>query len=193
METLADLPILHFSSAQGWEEWLSVYHAQPHGVWLKHAKKGAAVASVSYAEALDAALCYGWIDGQKKSYDDQFWLQKYTPRRPRSVWSKANTDKATQLIAAGRMQPAGQREVDAAKSDGRWDAAYAGQRTQTVPADLRAALDRNPAASAFFETLNSVNRYAIYYRLETARKPETRQARIEKFIAMLAAHETLHP
>jgi uncharacterized protein YdeI (YjbR/CyaY-like superfamily) len=193
METLADLPVLLFPSAQAWEDWLSEHHAQPHGVWLKHAKKGAAVASLSYAEALDGALCYGWIDGQKRSYDDQFWLQKYTPRRPRSVWSKTNTDKATQLIAAGRMQPVGQREVDAAKADGRWDAAYAGQRSQTVPDDLRAALDQNPEASAFFETLNSVNRYAIYYRIETAKKAETRKARIEKFVSMLAAHEKLHP
>lgn len=193
METLANLPILLCDSPQAWENWLGEHHAQTQGVWLKMAKKGAGVASVSYAEALDAALCYGWIDAQKKSYDDAFWLQKFTPRRPKSVWSKVNTEKVTQLIASGKMQPAGLRAVDGAKQDGRWEAAYQPQSTLTVPDDLRAELERHPQAQAFFDTLNKINRYAICYRIETARKPETRRARIEKFIAMLENHDMLHP
>ena len=193
METLAHLPILLCDSPRAWEDWLDEHQAQPHGVWLKLAKKGAGVVSVSYAEALDVALCYGWIDAQKKAYDDSFWLQKFTPRRPKSVWSKVNTEKVTQLIASGRMQPAGLREVEAARRDGRWEAAYQPQSTLSVPADLRAELERHPEAQAFFNTLNKVNRYAICYRVETARKPETRRARIEKFIAMLENHDMLYP
>lgn len=193
METLANLPILLFDTPQAWENWLNEHHAQPHGVWLKMAKKGAGVVSVSYAEALDVALCYGWIDAQKKGYDGAFFLQKFTPRRPKSVWSKINTEKVTQLVAAGRMQPSGLREVEAARRDGRWQAAYQPQSALTVPDDLQAELARHPAAQAFFDTLNKVNRYAICYRIQTARKPETRRARIEKFIAMLENHESLHP
>jgi uncharacterized protein YdeI (YjbR/CyaY-like superfamily) len=193
METLADVPIMLFDSPHAWEQWLAERHAQTQGVWLKIAKKGADASSVSYADALDAALCYGWIDGQKKSYDDTFWLQKFTPRRPRSVWSRVNTAKAEQLIASGRMRPTGQREVDAAKGDGRWGRAYQSQGALTLPDDLRAALDSHPGARAFFDTLNKANRYAICHRVETARKPETRRARIDKFIAMLAANERLYP
>ena len=193
METVAGLPVMLFDSPQAWEQWLTEGQGQPRGVWLKIAKKGAAVVSVSYADALDAALCHGWIDGQKKSYDDTFWLQKFTPRRPTSVWSRVNTAKVEQLIASGRMRPAGQREVDAARADGRWDAAYQSQSALTIPDDLRVALDARPAARAFFDTLNKVNRYAICHRIETARKPDTRRARIDKFIAMLEANEKLHP
>lgn len=192
-ETLADLPILLFQSLREWEDWLDAHHAQPQGVWLKLAKKGAPAPSVSYADALDAALCYGWIDAQKKSYDDTFWLQKFTPRRPRSVWSKVNTDKVMLLIESGKMTPAGQRKVDAAKQDGRWDAAYDPQSNLTIPDDFQAELDRNPQAKEFFDTLNKVNRYAIYHRIATAKKPETRQTRIDKFIAMLARGEKLYP
>lgn len=193
METLANLPILLFASPREWQEWLAAHHAQPHGIWLKIAKKGAEVTSISYAEALEEALCYGWIDGQKKAYDDAFWLQKFTPRRPKSIWSRVNTDKALQLIESGRMAPAGLREVDAARQDGRWAAAYQAQSNLTLPDDFRAELERHPEAKAFFETLNKANRYAICFRIETARKPETRQTRIATFIAMLANKEKLHP
>jgi len=193
METLANLPVMLFDSPRAWETWLAERHARPEGVWLKLAKKGAEAASVSYADALDVALCYGWIDGQKKSYDDTYWLQKFTPRRPKSVWSKVNTAKVEQLIASGRMRAAGQREIDAAKRDGRWDAAYQPQGGLTLPDDLRRALDGRPEARTFFDTLDKANRYAICYRIETAKKPETRRARIDKFIAMLEANEKLHP
>jgi len=193
METLAGLPLVLFESQQEWEGWLDAHHAQPQGVWLKIAKKGAQVSSVSYADALDGALCYGWIDAQKKPYDDTFWLQKFTPRRPKSVWSKVNTGKAMRLIEAGTMKPAGLREVDAAKQDGRWEAAYEPQSNLTIPDDFQVELDRHPQAKAFFDTLNKVNRYAMCHRIATAKKAETRKARIDKFIAMLAKGEKLYP
>ncbi len=149
--------------------------------------------SVSYAEALESALCYGWIDGQKATFDEQYWLQKFSPRRPRSIWSKANCEKAMALIEAGRMQPAGLRQVELAKADGRWDQAYAAQSKIEVPDDLQSELDKNPTAKEFFNTLNSVNRYAILFRIQTAKKAETRAARIKKFVEMLARHETIYP
>lgn len=192
-ETLADLPLLLFQSVREWEDWLDAHHAQPQGVWLKITKKGAPVSSVSYADALDSALCYGWIDAQKKSYDSTFWLQKFTPRRPKSVWSKVNTDKVMRLIESGKMTSAGLREVDAARRDGRWDAAYASQSNFAIPDDFQVELDRHPQAKEFFDTLNKVNRYAIYHRITTAKKLETRRARIDKFIAMLAQGEKIHP
>jgi uncharacterized protein YdeI (YjbR/CyaY-like superfamily) len=187
------LPILAFESPAAWEEWLAAEHAAAPGVWLKLAKRGSGHASVTYAEALEVALAYGWIDGQKGRFDDAWWLQRFTPRKPASRWSQVNRDKALALIAAGRMQPAGMREVERARADGRWDAAYASQRNMTVPDDLRAALDANPAASAFFAALDSANRYAVLYRVQDAKKPETRARRIEQYVAMLAAHEKLHP
>lgn len=193
METLAGLPLVLFESQQEWEGWLDAHHAQPQGVWLKIAKKGAQVSSVSYADALDGALCYGWIDAQKKPYDDTFWLQKFTPRRPKSVWSKVNTGKAMRLIEAGTMKPAGLREVDAAKQDGRWEAAYEPQSNLTIPDDFQVELDRHPQAKEFIDTLNKVNRYAMCHRIATAKKAETRKARIDKFIAMLAKGEKLYP
>jgi uncharacterized protein YdeI (YjbR/CyaY-like superfamily) len=193
METVDGQPILQCASPQAWEDWLDVHHAQPQGVWLKNAKKGSGISSMTHAEALDVALCYGWIDGQRKTFDDTYYLQKFTPRRPKSFWSQINTRKVEQLIEAGRLRPAGMREVEAARRDGRWAAAYASQSNMTVPDDLLAELDRHPAARAFFETLNKANRYAICYRIENARRPETRRARIEKFIAMLAAGEKLYP
>ena len=193
VETMANLPMLLMESPRVWRAWLDEHHAQSQGAWLKIAKKDAAPVSVTYAEALEEALCYGWIDGQKKAYDEAFWLQKFTPRRRGSVWSKVNVAKAEQLIASGAMQPAGLREVEAARQDGRWDAAYASQRDIAVPADFLAELEKNPGAKAFFATLNSVNRYAICFRIQTARKPETRRARIAKFVAMLARNEKLHP
>ena len=188
-----DLPILSFESAKEWERWLRAHHQDSPGVWLKLAKKGSGVASVTRPETVDIALCYGWIDGQGKSLDGTFWLQRFTPRRRRSVWSKINREKAEALIAAERMQPAGLREVERAKDDGRWDAAYDAPSAATVPEDLRRALDRHPAAAEFFATLDSRNRYAILHRIQTAKKPETRARRIEKFVAMLAEGERLYP
>jgi uncharacterized protein YdeI (YjbR/CyaY-like superfamily) len=149
--------------------------------------------SVSYAEALESALCYGWIDGQKAALDERYWLQKFTPRRPKSIWSKANCEKAEALIAAGRMQPAGLRQVEQAKADGRWDQAYASQSKNEVPEDFQSELDKNPEAKEFFGTLNSVNRYAILFRVQTAKRAETRAARIRKFVEMLSRHETIYP
>jgi uncharacterized protein YdeI (YjbR/CyaY-like superfamily) len=172
---------------------LAVEHVTSTGLWLKLAKKGCPDPSVSYAEALDVALCFGWIDGQKRPVDDQYWLQRFTPRKPRSKWSKINCAKVDALVAAGRMRPAGLREVEQAKADGRWEAAYAGQGTATVPEDLQRALDQDEKAAEFFATLDSGNRYAILYRIQEAKRPETRARRIEKFVAMLRARETVHP
>ena len=193
MTSKADLPIVAFASREEWRAWLAAEHTMSSGVWLKLAKAGSGIASVSYPEALEVALCHGWIDGQKRGFDDEFWLQRFTPRKPRSRWSRINRDKATALIERGEMEPAGLREVRAAKADGRWDAAYAGQRTATVPDDLQRALDANPAAAEFFSTLDGANRYAILYRIQDAKKPETRARRIDKYVAMLAAGEKLHP
>jgi uncharacterized protein YdeI (YjbR/CyaY-like superfamily) len=184
-EALAGLEIVLFGSAQEWEAWLGDHHARQQGLWLKLAKKGAAVATVSYAEALDVALCYGWIDGQKQGYDGAFWLQKFTPRRAKSIWSKTNTEHVARLTAAGRMQPGGLREVEAARRDGRWEAAYAAQGAQNVPADLQAALDAHPRAREAFAGLTKAARFALCFRVESARRPETRRARIEAGIAAL--------
>lgn len=183
--------MLPFASRDAWEGWLAEHHASASGVWLKIAKKGSGIESVSYAEALNVALCYGWIDGQKGSFDETWWLQRFTPRKPRGTWSKINRDKAERLIAAGRMRRPGLREIERARSDGRWDAAYDPQSSATVPDDLREALERNDAARAFFETLNSANRYAILYRIQGAKRPETRARRIQTFVEMLSAGETL--
>jgi len=188
-----DLPVVGFADRGAWESWLAEQHDTSPGVWLKIAKKGPGAPGVSYAEALEVALCYGWIDGQKGGLDDEYWLQRFTPRKPGSRWSKINTDKAAELIEAGRMQPAGMREVERAREDGRWDAAYAGQRAMAVPEDLEHALAASDAARAFFATLSSVNRYAILYRIGDAKRPETRARRIAKYVAMLAAHETIYP
>ena len=188
-----DLPLIGFGDSAGWESWLDEHHATAAGAWLKIAKKGASGSTLSYPEALDVALCYGWIDGQKGGLDEEFWLQRFTPRKPRSRWSRINTQKTAALIEAGRMRPAGLREVEAAKADGRWDAAYAGQAAITVPDDLASALAANDAARAFFETISSVNRYAILYRIGEAKRPETRARRIAKYVTMLAEGQTLHP
>jgi uncharacterized protein YdeI (YjbR/CyaY-like superfamily) len=184
---------LSFESAPAWENWLAENHEACEGVWLRIAKKDAGVRTVSYAEAIEAALCFGWIDGQKAPLDATHWLQRFTPRRARSKWSRINRDKAEALMAGGRMRAAGLREVERARADGRWDSAYEGQRTITVPPDLTAALADNAEALAFFETLNSANRYAVLYRIGAAKRPQTRAQRIAKFVAMLAAHETVHP
>ncbi|MBV9451028.1 MAG: YdeI/OmpD-associated family protein [Streptosporangiaceae bacterium] len=188
-----DVPVVSFGSPRDWEDWLEANHSSSAGVWLKIAKKGAEEPTVSYPEALEVALCFGWIDGQKGALDDTHWLQRFTPRRARSKWSRINRDKAEALIADRRMRSAGLREVELAKADGRWDAAYEGQRTSTVPPDLAAALDENDEARAFFATLSSANRYAILYRVSDAKRPETRARRIATFITMLAEHKTIHP
>jgi len=188
-----DLRALAFSSAADWHAWLEAEHATSGGCWLKIGKKTAAEPSVSYAEALEVALCFGWIDGQKRGLSGDHWLQRFTPRRPGSRWSKINTDKAEALIAAGRMQAAGLREVESARADGRWAAAYAGQRTIAVPEDLRLALEASPAASAYFATISSINRYAILYRLTTVKRAGTRARKIAQYVQMLAEHKTIHP
>jgi len=185
--------VVSFATPVEWEAWLARDHARSGGVWLKIAKKAAADTTVTYAEALEAALCYGWVDGQKDKLDDDYWLQRFTPRRRKSKWSKINASKAEQLIRDGKMQPAGLHEVEQAKADGRWAEAYAGQRTAVVPPDLQAALDANPAAKAMFETLRGANRYAILYRVQDAKRPETRTRRIEQFVAMLADGKTIYP
>jgi uncharacterized protein YdeI (YjbR/CyaY-like superfamily) len=193
MDWKQDLPVILFACQEDWERWLAAQHATAKGLWLKIAKKGSGIDSVTYEEALQSALCYGWIDGQKGSFDEQYWLQRFTPRGPRSKWSKINRDGATELLAEGRMQPAGLEQVLKAQQDGRWDAAYEGQRATTVPDDLQRELDENPEAKAFFATLDGTNRYAILYRLQDAKKPETRARRLAKYIAMLGEHEKLHP
>lgn len=193
MKKTDNLPILPFASWQDWESWLAEHHADAEGIWLKIARKEAGIASVSYAEALDSALCYGWIDGQKASFDEQYWLQKFTPRRAKSMWSKVNCDKVAVLIEAGRMQAAGLRQIELAKADGRWEQAYASQSKMSVPDDFQRALESNQQAQDFFNTLNSANRYAVLYRVHTAKKPETRAARIQKLIEMLERNEKIHP
>jgi uncharacterized protein YdeI (YjbR/CyaY-like superfamily) len=187
------LPIVSFLSPDEWEEWLDDEYATSRGVWLKIARKGTGRLSVSYDEALDVALAYGWIDGQKGRYDDEHWVQRFTPRTPRSRWSKINCARAGALIAAGRMRPAGLAEVERAKADGRWEAAYDGQRSATVPEDLQRALDASPAARDFFATLSGANRYAILYRVQDAKRPDTRARRIAQLVEMLAERRTLHP
>ena len=191
--TTKDLPIVPFASRDAWEAWLEEHHAASDGLWLKIAKKGSGIETVSYAEALEVALCYGWIDGQKASFDQDYWLQRFTPRRPRSKWSKVNRQKATELIEAGRMKPAGLREVERAKADGRWEAAYDAQSTATVPADLSRALEKNDRAREFFAKLDSTNRYAILYQIQDAKRPETRARRIQKYVAMLSEQKKLYP
>ena len=193
MATKPELSIIPFASRDAWATWLDENHATADGVWLKIAKKGSAIETVSYAEALDVALCYGWIDGQKAPFDERHWLQRFTPRRPRSKWSKVNRQKATELIEKGEMRHAGLREVERAKADGRWEAAYDAQSTTTVPDDMRRELEKNHRALEFFSKLDSRNRYAILYRIQDAKKSETRARRIEKYVAMLAEHKKLYP
>jgi uncharacterized protein YdeI (YjbR/CyaY-like superfamily) len=188
-----ELPIIPLASRDEWGAWLEEHHATSDGLWLKIAKKGSGLETVSYAEALEVALCYGWIDGQKAPFDDRYWLQRFTPRRARSKWSKVNRQKATELIESGEMKPAGLREVERAKADGRWDAAYDAQSTATVPDDLRRELEKDEVAREFFETLNSANRYAILYQIQDAKRPETRARRIEKYVAMLSEQKKLYP
>jgi len=192
---MADDPeVLPFATPEEWEAWLRAHHQTvTAGVWIKFARKGSGIPTVTYRDALRVALRFGWIDGQARSHDESWYLQRFTPRRARSIWSKRNRDFATALIEAGEMEPAGLREVERAKADGRWDAAYDAPSTATVPDDLQAALDANPAATEFFAGLDRQNRYAILHRVQTAKRPETRARRIEKFVAMLAAGEKIYP
>jgi uncharacterized protein YdeI (YjbR/CyaY-like superfamily) len=192
-KTKSDRPIIAFESQQAWNDWLAAQAADSEGLWLKLAKKSSGIASVSRSEAVDTALCHGWIDGQLDSFDDKYSLVRFTPRRQASKWSERNRSRALELIKLGQMLPAGMKEVERAQKDGRWGAAYAPQSTADVPDDLRAALAKNKKASKFFEALDRVNRYSILYRIHNAKKPETRAAHVKKFVAMLAAAETIHP
>ncbi len=190
MPTSTELPILPFETKKKFAEWLAKNHDESVGLWLKIAKKATGISTVTYAEALDVALCYGWIDGQKGSFDEQYFLQKFTPRRPKSIWSKINVEKVAGLIASGEMKPAGLKAVEAAKQDGRWAAAYSSQKNMEVPADFQSALNKNKKAKAFFETLTGSRRYSFLFRIETAKKAETREKRIRQFVEMLERGET---
>ena len=184
---------LEFATCKTWARWLDKNHSQSSGIWMRLAKKASGSQSVSYSEALEVALCYGWIDGQKRSEGEAAWLQWFIPRAKKSGWSKINRKKALALIEAGRMKPAGLKAIERAKADGSWDAAYDSPSTATVPADLQAALDKNPRAKTFFSTLDSQNRYAVLYRIQTVKKAETRNRKIQRFVEMLARHEKVHP
>ena len=190
---MPEQPIIAFVSAAQFRQWLTRHHADHPGIWLKIAKKASGIPTVTYAEALDEALCLGWIDGQKKAFDETAFLQKFTKRGKRSVWSKINVGHVARLEKEGRMKPAGHAAVAAATADGRWEAAYDSPKTSAIPPDFQAALGKSKTAAAFFATLNSANRYAILWRLQTAKKPETRARRLADFIAMLKRGEKLHP
>jgi uncharacterized protein YdeI (YjbR/CyaY-like superfamily) len=192
MPSPSDLPILEFPDRAAWDAWLAENHDASAGVWLKVAKKGAPTATVTYAEALEEAIRYGWIDGQKRAFDEHFWLQRFTVRGPRSKWSQVNRQKATALIEQGRMHPAGLAQVQAAQEDGRWEKAYESQSSASVPPDFQQALDRHPEAKAFFATLTGARRYAFLYRLHHVSKPQARVKRIENYIELLSAGKTLH-
>lgn len=189
--TTTELQTQLFQDADAWQSWLETNHTELSGLWLKISKKGSGIVSVTYDEAVDTALCFGWIDGQKKSSDENHFLQRFTPRRKNSIWSKRNVGKVAVLTDAGRMRPGGQREVDAAKADGRWDRAYSFPSNIQVPADLETALNRNKKAKVFFEALNRSKRYAMLLRIEMAKRPETRRRKIDEFVQLLADHKTL--
>jgi uncharacterized protein YdeI (YjbR/CyaY-like superfamily) len=185
MESEPDIDMIAFATADEWNTWLTTHHRSRDCVWIKFAKKSSGIPSITYAEALDAALCHGWIDGQVKSIDDLFFRQRFTPRRPRSLWSKRNVEKAQALLAAGRMKPAGQAQIDSAKRDGRWAAAYDSPSTIKVPADLQAVLDTHPKAAACFAALSCSHVYALLSRLQTLKRAETRANRIKEYIQHL--------
>ena len=191
-EQLDERPVLAFESARVWREWLKANHDEALGVWVKIAKKASGIATVTYQEALEDALCFGWIDGQKRSYDDTYFIQKFTPRTKRSVWSKRNQEIVARLIGDGRMRAAGQRQIDLAKADGRWEQAYDSPKNMQVPEDFLRELAKDKKAEAFFRTLNKTNTFAIAWRLATAKKPETRQRRVQVLIEMLAREEKPH-
>ena len=191
-EEIQDIPVLFFIDDKEWEQWLGKHFLAPKGVWLKFAKKDTGVESLHYKEALDVALCYGWIDGLSRRIDETYYVQKFTPRRKQSLWSKVNIGHVERLIAAGRMQPSGQAAIDAAKADGRWEQAYEGQKAASIPPELETALAAHPQAKAFFGTLKSADRYACIWRVATAKRSETKAARIEKIITMLENGQTFH-
>jgi len=186
-------PRLIFLDQNEWENWLMQNGSTSAGIWLRIAKKGSGQLTVTYEQALEVALCHGWIDGQKQTENEAYWLQRFTRRSAKSIWSKLNKGRAEALITAGRMRPSGMREIERAKEDGRWEAAYTSASNSVMPDDLQAALNAHPKASAFFATLNSRNRYAILFRIQNAKKPATRARRIEEFINMLDRGETIHP
>jgi uncharacterized protein YdeI (YjbR/CyaY-like superfamily) len=187
-----DLPVILFEQKSDWEAWLDINHIESAGIWLRIAKKTSGIQSISYDEALEVALCYGWIDGQKKTYDETSWLQKFTPRKAKSIWSKINKEKAQQLIEHGQMKPAGLKAVESAKQDGRWEAAYDSFGKAEIPDDFQSELDKNAKAKAFYATLNQQNKYAILFRIQTAKKAETRKKRIMQFIDMLEKNKKLY-
>lgn len=191
-ELRAGLPILTFADQFALESWLAGQPSDSNGAWIRFPRKGSSLVSVTKAQAIDSALCHGWIDGQLDKYDADSWLTRFTPRRARSKWSEVNRKRALELISAGRMQASGQLEIDKAKADGRWEAAYASASKAEVPRDLQAALDANPKAAAFFATLTSANRYAILYRIGAVKKAETMARKIEHFVGMLERGETVH-
>ena len=185
-------PTRAFKDSKAWESWLAKNHKTADGIWMRLAKKASGIKSITYPEALEVALCYGWIDGLKRPESPTTWLQRFTPRRKRSIWSEINRNKALGLIACGRMQPAGLEEIERAKRDGRWDAAYASPKSATMPPDFEKELNRRPKAKAFFKTLSKTNSYAIMWRIQTAKKPETRARRIATYIEMLEKGDTIH-
>jgi uncharacterized protein YdeI (YjbR/CyaY-like superfamily) len=188
-----DPPVLVFEHQQAWEDWLSQNHKSVPGVWVRLAKKGSKLRSLTHSEALETALCYGWIDAQKKPESSSAWLERFTPRGKRSIWSKINCQKASALLECGRMKDSGLKEMQRAQEDGRWQRAYDSPGTATVPEDFQAALDKNARAKAFFATLESRNRYAILFRIQTVKKAETRARKITEFVAMLERQEKIHP
>jgi uncharacterized protein YdeI (YjbR/CyaY-like superfamily) len=192
METYLDLPVQFFKDDREFEQWIATHYADQSGIWVKFAKKASGIPSLSYSGALDVALCWGWIDGQAKSIDDTYYLQRFTPRRAKSMWSKRNIGKVAELTKAGRMQPSGQAEIDRAKADGRWDAAYDSPSNAAVTPEFQAALDAHPKAKEFFATLNKTNTYAVLWRIQTAARPETRARRIAQIIEMLERGEKFH-
>ncbi len=189
MDSLQDIPIITFESGDDWREWLNKNYGNQIGVWIKIAKKDAGITSITYTEALDEALCYGWIDGMRRGFDAQYFLQKFTPRRKRSLWSKVNIAKVENLVATDRMHAAGHTEIERAKTDGRWAAAYDSQATATEPDDLAAALSRNPIAKSFYETLTRAEKYAVLWRLMTAKSQKTRNARLTAIVDSLNANK----
>jgi uncharacterized protein YdeI (YjbR/CyaY-like superfamily) len=188
----AEAPLVVIRGQKEWASWLNEHHKTSPGLWLRIGKKGSGLESLSYAEALEVALCYGWIDGQKRAYDDASWLQRFTPRGPSSVWSRINRDKAEALIRSGRMKPAGLDAIERAQENGRWESAYESPSRAAVPSDFRAALNRSRKARSFFSTLDRANRYAILWRIQTAKRPETRARRIQEFVRMLGRREKIH-
>jgi len=192
MKTKKDQPILSFQTQKKWRDWLHKNHKKSSGIWLRIYKKDSGVKTVTYAQALDEALCYGWIDGQRNKYDEQSYLQKFTPRRKKSIWSKRNTEHIERLTKEGKMHPAGLAEVEAAKADGRWEKAYDSPAAMDIPDDFLKALEKKPKAHAFFKTLNKTNLYSIAWRLQTAKKPETRERRMKAILGMLEEGKKFH-